>query len=807
MQRRSGIGHLATWHLATWMGAALLAAVLGGEALAHSSLSVEAPRKGQLSLEGPVALSLRLPPGADVATLAVSVDGAPVDPATLTVTGLRVLGTFEGLLAGLHTLDVSVATPRGTQTRSSWFELVVLDRPDECEVLNQAACLLPFPSSRFLERAKTETGYRVVYPPNSLPTFRRLETPLTIPPVVLDERPLDAAPFLQNDGFSPTVQILMSFPGGFDPALSGVGRLDPTTRAFDGRGNDRSSPTLLLDWETGKRVNHWVENDSRSRDPQRRVTFLRPAESLLPGRRYIVAVRGLVKNDGTPVAAEPVFAAIRDERPSDIPAVRKAARRLEPVFERLDDFDVEQGELILAFDFVVQSDQSLTREMLSMRDQAFAWLDAQEAAGATTFQVDQVIPRNESCDPAGSGVWRELRGTFQVPLFLGSDPFTAPTVPSTLQRDARGKPAWSVLTNAPFGLSIPCSAAAAPLPTLLLGHGLFGNGPSVVGDLSRFGFSAVAAGTNFSGLSSPDVGPNLFGSFIVQVIADADQFEALPDRLRQGQLNTLVLARMLKRGHFNSDPAAQLGGHGPIDPAQPTYYFGASLGGIMGTMFAALTPDVERLNLDVPAINFSLLLQRATPFIQFQTLLNLVNNDATDQALALGLNQELWVRGEPSGYATHITGRPRSPLPGSTRKKVLVTAALLDQQVSNLGSHLLARTLRLPMLEGSVVRGSPVAPDSFGPQESAYVVYDTGSFDPANPAHAPFIPPLVNRPATPNACDPHGRRGLIPASITQLQGFFTPDGLIENFCADGVCDASEPNEIPLGLDAPCNPVP
>jgi hypothetical protein len=674
-------------------------------------------------------------------------------------------------------------------------------------VLNQAACALPFPSSRFLKRARTETGYRVVYGPETLPVANRLETPLEIPPVVLESKPIDPAVFLQNDGFSPTVQVLMSFPGGFDPVLSDAPRIDPATRTFGGRGHDRSSPTVLIDYDTGKRVNHWVELDVRSRDPQRQVTFLRPAESLLPGHRYVVAVRDLVKSDGTAVAAEPVFAAIRDGRPSDIPAVREAARRLERVLDRLEDFGVERDELILAFDFVVSSDESLTSEMLSMRDQAFAWLDAQQAAGATTFQVNQVIPRNESCDPAGSPVWRELRGTFQVPLFLTADPFTAPTELSTLQRDADGEPAWNTLTNAPFGLAIPCSAAGAPQPTLLIGHGLFGNGPSVVDDLASFpGFSFVAAATNWSGLSSPDVGPDLLSSFIVRVISDVDAFPALPDRLRQGQLDTLVLARMLKRGHFNAAPEAQLGGHGPIDASAPTYYFGASLGGIMGTMFAALTPDVERLNVDVPAINFSLLLQRATPFIEFQALLNFVSSDPTEQAIALGLNQELWVRGEPSGYATHITGRPRAPLPGVNPKKMLVTAALYDQQVSNLGSHLLARTLRVPMLEGSVLRDLPSIPDSFGPQASAYVVYDTGSFDPANPQHERFIPPLVNRPPPRNRCDPHGLRGYIPASIAQLQGFFQPDGVIENFCADGVCDASEPNEIPFGVAEPCDPL-
>ena len=53
---------------------------------------------------------------------------------------------------------------------------------------------------------------------------------------------------------------------------------------------------------------------------------------------------------------------------------------------------------------------------------------------------------------------------------------------------------------------------------------------------------------------------------------------------------------------------------------------------------------------------------------------------------------------------------------------------------------------------------------------------------------------------------PHALRGFIPASISQLLGFFTPDGKIENFCADGRCDASEPNEIPLGAAAPCDPL-
>jgi hypothetical protein len=64
----------------------------------------------------------------------------------------------------------------------------------------------------------------------------------------------------------------------------------------------------------------------------------------------------------------------------------------------------------------------------------------------------------------------------------------------------------------------------------------------------------------------------------------------------------------------------------------------------------------------------------------------------------------------------------------------------------------------------------------------------------------------VNQPPLRNDCDPHGLRGTIPASLDQLLGFFAPGGGIENFCADGVCDASEPYEIPRGAAAPCDPL-
>ena len=86
-----------------------------------------------------------------------------------------------------------------------------------------------------------------------------------------------------------------------------------------------------------------------------------------------------------------------------------------------------------------------------------------------------------------------------------------------------------------------------------------------------------------------------------------NNFPALPARLKQGMLNTLVLAHLMKQGQLNSLPGFQTAPsvgvfHGP---SQEEFYVGASLGGIMGLYLAALTPSIERFNIDVGAMNFA----------------------------------------------------------------------------------------------------------------------------------------------------------------------------------------------------------
>jgi hypothetical protein len=353
----------------------------------------------------------------------------------------------------------------------------------------------------------------------------------------------------------------------------------------------------------------------------------------------------------------------------------------------------------------------------------------------------------------------------------------------------------------------------SPAPDLfLLGHGLFGTGASMIGgiqDLAGLGssgeFPYVAAATDWRGLSAFDVlwlGGQILGFGPPHGLND---FKALPDRLRQGMLNTLVLVRMMKSGVFNADARFHVDGTPAFaGPDTLAVYDGISLGGIMGTWLAALTPDVERFGLDVPGINFSLLLQRSTQFTLFETLLvNQGLEDPLDMLLGLGLLHELWVSAEPMGYARHVT---RDPLPGSgDPKQVLVMGAWLDKQVSNLATELLARTLNVPTLTSSLMQGFAGIPDVRGPVPSGTVFWDTGSFDILDPAHDPFIPALANEIPSP-VCDPHSVRPSIPAGVDQLFHFLREGEVIDT--CDGVCDAGSPTERPGGLppEELCSPI-
>ena len=785
-----------------------------------------APAPKQLSQIGDLAAVLRLPIGFVPGSLVATLDGQDVSP-DFGVAGHLANATLHVPATGAHALHASVQVGfhgfKQERHADVAFQTVDWPHADQCEVLNALDCLLPYPSSRFLAHADTPTGYRVDFPEGLMPSILNAD--------LGEKRPLDPAPYRALDGFSPAVQVLMHFPGLVDPVQSHASRLLPETRSYDETSLAPDSPTLLIDAETGEHVLHFIEVDSRATNKAgvglpNQLVFLRPAEHLRHGHRYIVAVRHLAHPDGTPVEAEPAFAALRDHTPTTIQGIESRRLQFARIFWSLRRAGLSRrdlGELVLAFDFVVASQQNTTGEMLSMRDQAFAWLAAQSGP---TFSVDPAKSQEFDCSAPDQFLWRRVGGTYQVPLFLSVDPAAHAGDVGYLQLDANGVPQSSALENVPFTVLIPCAAqpiGGEPLRPVVIGHGLGGTGESMlrgIADqggklvLGSSGFRNILGATDWHGLSGPDfAGVFTLEGFLGGIFSDFDRFRALPDRLRQSEANTLVLARMMRDGLFNQSPWFQRSDGSGVLPgrAEPEYYWGVSLGGIMGLFFGSLTPDVERLNIDVGASNFSMLLARAEPFRPFEdTLLSFLQPNKSTQAQIIQLIGELWTRGEPAGYVAHVTGlNPHAPpLPGSIPKKIMLTLARFDHQVSNQASEIAARTMRLPNLIGSAEFGKPGIPDLPGPLDSAVIYYDPGGLVPG--VDDAFIPPLADLFVGINQCDPHAETLTIPAQLDQLAAFFQPDGQLTNLC-DGLCDGHDsygnflPYEIPHGNAAPCHP--
>ncbi len=811
------------------------------------TLQVDAPAEGLLAgVADTLDLEIILGPDVALETLEVDLDGVPLAPEAITIEAAgegspegtqRARATLPAQAAGNHVVDVRAESVSESESQalstSAGFVTVDLEQPDVCEVISSAHCFLPFPSSRFMEDvgAETASGLRLNFPEY---TLKGVPGP-----------PLDPTPLNRMDGYSPTVQIL-AFLENVDLERSNAARLLPAgapqstpyvgIRTHDDTSVQPDSPSVLIDADTGQPVLHWVEvdgTDSALADLTRQTLFMRPGVALKPGGRYIVAYRNMVDTNGDLIEPDPVFAALRNGSPTTIDGVESRRADLEVVFSELANAGIERESLQLAFQFQVRSQQQLQERMLAMRDDALGWLAGLDPTDVSSFENIEVVEDND-CTLPDQEIWRVVKGTFDGPYYLTGDIDNFLEV-SVLNVDDNDQPVRNGFFSFNWDVAVPCDVFLQEQVghPLLLGHGFLGDGAGMVSGFAAGSFipqdsgvSYIAGATDWRGLSGVREVPGLgLGADLLNIALNVigtpgsghkfNTFEALPHRLKQGMVNTLVLSKMMKTGFFNRLVEFQ---RTPGDaatgvfttPGPEMFYFGVSLGGIYGTMYAALNDDTVRHNVDVPAMNFSLLQQRATPFSQFLALIeDLPFPDPMEFSVSLGIQHELWVSAEPAAYIRHITGTVDEPLPGSIEKNMLVTVAWLDKQVSNQATNIMARSMGIPNLEGSIQAQLVDIPDvnadagSANPGlSSAMHIYDVGDFDIFDPAYEEYLPALSNRIVAGN-CDPHGvPRLTIPASTDQLGEFLKPNGLIRNFC-DGACDAQTFEEQP---STPCNPL-
>jgi len=627
---------------------------------------------------------------------------------------------------------------------------VLDDATHTCDFLVPEHCMLPFPSSAFLvDDATTATGVRVHYDREAMPANAR--------GVRIDPREYNTL-----DGFSPGPVITTLFPQGVDLVASGV----PPHTNF-ARSLEADCPTVLLDADTGERILHFAEIDQQSSSPATRTFLIRPGIRLREGHRYIVAIRGLIDLQGEPITAGRAFQILRDGLDTPVRTIEARRPHFEALFTTLENAGVAREDLIQAWDFRVASTHSLTHRALSLRDQALAI----NGPGAPPFTVTSVE------ENLNDNILRRVQGTFQAPLFM-----TSPTAPAVYNLGEDGLPVQNGFMTVNFLVNVPRSTVAGgtahPARPSVYGHGLFGSRNEVnAGHLQTFSnqVNIMFGGTDWVGMSSEDL------PIVQRSIQDLSTFPRIADRLQQAALNFVLLGRLfIAEDGFVTHPAFQLDGM-PLIDRQELYYYGISQGGIEGGLYLALSPDTKRGVLGVGAANYSTLLQRSIDFVPFQFVLNQWYQDELDRALLYPLLQQLWDRGEPNGYTSHLVS---DPLPNTPAKKILMQIGINDSQVSHLASEIQARSLGIPAVAPSAFPGFGI-PEIEAPFDgSAYVPFDVGGSP---------VPDLNLPPSLENGVHEAVRR--LPAAQMQIDAFLRPDGVVQNFCP-GACRFTDvPNVI------------
>ena len=744
----------------------------------------------QLQVSGtPVQIDLGQVPGPHSAvrvTLFRAIDQTPVSSIDVTselsfagAIGTGTLGAAD-LLEGRNQLLVQLDEDgdgffeRSAWSTFSWEPNVDVTNADRCDPLDPTRCLYPYPNDYFtLADASTPTG-------------RRLHLASASMPANFANKPVDPSALNALDGFSVGPMLVFDI-ADLDLAQTGAPPITDLARSLD-----PTSPIALIDAQSGERQLFWAERDATVDDPTQQAVILRVGKNLPNAHRFVVALRNLRDASGAPIAPSRLFRIYRDGIPTYLPAVEGRRPHMEELFATLAAAGIPRGDLALAWDFTTQSVQSVAGKMLHMRDDAFSIL----GGAAPSFHVNTVT------QPLNSRTFRQIDGTFQVPLYLTNGGVTG----SRLRLGADGLPVnLGDFFTANFRCIIPYSATtngAAPLfpaRASLYGHGLLGTEQEVsagnVQDMaSEHDF--VFCGTRWSGMEATDQ------TTAINILKDFSLFPELSERLHQGLLNFLVLGRlMIHPQGFSTDPSFQIGGQSLIDTSH-LYYDGNSQGGILGGGLAGYAQDYTRAVLGVPGMNFSTLLSRSVDFDDFNTFFLISYQNALDRRLLESMVEALWEETEANGQALHLTS---DPYPGTPAKKLLLHEAFGDHQVANVTTEAEARSIGARLHTPALDAGK-VVPDvtpyygidpipSYPFDGSAIVVWDSGNPAPptdnvpprlssTDPEWADLLPCAVNGGGDPHSC-PRSQ----PTARTQKSEFLKPAGGVIDVCSGGPCFA------------------
>jgi hypothetical protein len=716
---------------------------------------------------------------------------------------------------GVRTIQVTVQSGKKKTRRTAQMvrqrsdckpDPVDLSRAEDCDWIAQpkeGLCLMPFPNDYYTRRdADSPTGKRLAFTAAGMPQN-------------IQEVPIDPTPYGESDGFSQGQGIILKVPGVETPESVEANGFVTLQRLS--RHAEPNQKAVVIDTKSGKRWPIWVGVDEKASDPRDASLMISPAENFREKGRYVVALRNLVDPQGKKIEAPNAFRYFRDQLPSSQKAINDRRNSYEGIFKTLRKAGIKRSELYLAWDFTVASNENNYRRALHMRDEAFAELgdttmaDRKVDGRAPEFVVERTAVSGEtirlpdnSTRTIPNDVARYVAGTYTVPCFLTGGIGSPCASGGTMDLDDRGLPKRFGDYEANFECIIPSSVlepGGGRARPFIYGHGLLGASAEVVfSQVSRRLASEhkmIGCATDEIGMAAQDLAVT-----VIPALTELSNFPKLADRLQQGLLTELFLARvMFHPDGFRDHPAFRSPQERATIRTDEVFYVGASQGGIMGGALTAISPDFTQSGLMVGAMNYSTLLTRSSNWRTYGLIFNNSYLDELARPLILNIIQNLWDRGEPNGYAHVMT---ENPPPNTPEHRILKLIALGDHQVTNFASDVQARSVagvktpaggiddrRWPNYED--LWNIPRIKASEYPYRGSAIVYFDGGPPRKNPGNlsqtiGTVVPPYGNVAPDSRWEDPHGapRNGEV-GPVELLNDFLNPDGFITDFCSGSPC--------------------
>jgi len=609
-------------------------------------------------------------------------------------------------------------------------------------------CMLPYPSD-----------FHVVADP-SLPSGRRVQLGRAAELNDKDGFSADVNDWRPSDGFSrlpPIVAVLGT--AVTDQGLVGLFGDYAATQKSD-------SKTIVLDASTLEFVAHFVDLDARATDAQRQAIVMRPMTQLQERHRYLVALQDVRMPDGKAAPAPEGFRRLRDANVGEDPVLKPLLERYQSeIFPLLERAGVKRDTLQLAWDFTTGSEQYATEDMLRGRELVLAELALHPP----------VVESIEVTENEYAYRWRRVVGTLRGPMLMKS-----PASGAELSRAQDGKVQLNGTVSFPFIAIVPASVrdGSGPAPVMQFGHGVFGSQAELDNEVTgqvveRLG--VVAFSVDWWGMSASDLG------FVVGAVGD-DVYNsvAFSDRVVQGMANWLSLTAAIQ-GSLREQPAfqrttTQPPATTPLYDVQPIHFLGISQGHILGGVYAALNPQIDRAILHAGGAGWTHIMFRSLPFERFLFLMDLSVPDKLDQQKLVATMAAHFDRIDPATYAHYVLRDelPSGPAGNAGQRRVLIQTGIADTNVPTFTACLHARQLGIPLLTPSprTVWGLPAMTAPV--DGSAAVIFDMGIDDAFAAAAQP--PPLN---------DVHNGMRLVPEVLDQMDAFLRT-GQVINPCA-GVC--------------------